>query len=106
MAVVTNFTSSGSGSTQYGLGNLSAVPAGTTNGTPIGTPPDNYQGVRIYLPTSSSVTFTIASAQPQSAPTYTFTISDVVSGTHWDENLAGQNVYVTATSGSPLFRWY
>lgn len=89
-----------------GIGSLTAVPAGTTNGTPIGTPPAGAVGVRIYLPTNASVTFTVAGAQPGGAPTNTFTVSNSTTGPNWDESLNGQNLYITATTGAPLFRWY
>lgn len=89
-----------------GLGALTAVPAGSTNGTALGTMPAGAQGARFYLPTGASITFAVASAAPSSAPT-TFTISASTTGPNWDENLSGgQMIYVTAVSGSPLFRWY
>ena len=89
-----------------GLGALTAVPAGSTNGTALGTMPAGAQGARLYLPTGASITFAVASAAPSSAPT-TFTISASTTGPNWDENLSGgQMIYVTAVSGSPLFRWY
>lgn len=92
--------------TAVGLGSLSAVPAGSTNGTAIGTPPAGAVGCRIYLPSGSSVTFTVAASAPVSAPTNVFTISQATTGPNWDENLSGQNLYITAIVGSPLFRWY
>lgn len=92
--------------TAVGLGALAAVPAGTTNGTAIGTPPAGATGVRIYLPTGASVTFTVAATAPVSAPANTFIISQANTGPNWDENLNGQNLYITAITGSPLFRWY
>ena len=83
------------------------VPAGSTNGTPLGTPPFGIRGARMYLPTGTSITFTIAAAQPTSAPSATFTVSQASTGPNWDENLAGgQLIYVTAITGAPLFRWY
>lgn len=89
-----------------GVGALTAVPSGSTNGTPLGAKPDVAVGARFYLPTGASVTFTIAAAQPTAAPTATFTISQATTGPNWDENLNGAAIYITATSGSPLFRWY
>ena len=89
-----------------GLGALTAVPAGSTNGTALGTMPAGAQGARLYLPTGASITFAVASAAPSSAPT-TFTVSASTTGPNWDENLSGgQMIYVTAVTGSPLFRWY
>lgn len=89
-----------------GVGALTAVPAGSTNGTPIGTPPANAVGVRLYLPANASVTFTIAASQPGAAPTNTFTVSNSATGPNWDESLNGVNLYITAITGTPLFRWY
>jgi hypothetical protein len=90
-----------------GLGGLTAVPAGSTNGTALGVPPTGMVGVRLYLPASASVTFTISARPPASAPAGVFTVSQSATGPNWDEALsAGEMVYVTATSGAPLFRWF
>ena len=90
-----------------GLGALAPVPAPSANGTPLGMPPDGYIGTRLYLPAGSSVTFTIAATQPTSPPSPVFTVTPATCGPNWDEALAGgQMVYVTATTGSPLFRWF
>ena len=88
-----------------GIGDLSAVPAGTTNGTAIATIPSNAKAVRFYLPAGASVTFTISGTAPSSAPSVTFTIANSTTGYNWDEPIPyGMNIYVTAISGSPLFR--
>ncbi len=92
--------------TAVGLGSLTVVPSGSANGTAIGSPPAGATGVRIYLPTGTAVTFTVASTAPVSPPTNTFTVSQANTGPNWDENLNGQNLYITAITGSPLFRWY
>jgi hypothetical protein len=89
-----------------GVGALTAVPAGSTNGTALGTLPATAKGARLYLPTGASVTYTIAASAPGSAPSATFTVSASTTGPNWDEDLSGQMIYVTAVSGSPLFRWY
>ncbi len=90
-----------------GLGPLTAVPAGSTNGTALGSPPLGAVGARLYLPVAASVSFTIAAAQPTGAPSSTFTVSQSGTGPNWDEALSGgQMIYVTATAGSPQFRWY
>ena len=90
-----------------GIGALTAVPGSSTNGTALGTKPANASGVRLYLPTGVSLTFTIAANPPVSAPTAVFTVSASTTGPNWDENLNGQNMYVTAMSGgTALFRWY
>ena len=84
---------------------MALVPAGSLNGTPIGTPPDDMVGVRLYLPPNASITFTVAAAQPTAAPAITFTtpVSSVAS--NWDEPLRGRMIFVVSTSGTPLFRW-
>lgn len=89
-----------------GIGVLTAVPAGSANGTVIGTPPTGYQGVRFLMPVGASITFVRATSQPGSPPTVTWTISNAISGPTYDEPLAGgMNVYITAITGSPLFFW-
>jgi hypothetical protein len=90
-----------------GLGALTAVPAGSANGTALGAPPAGTVGVRLYLPIGAAVTFTIAASQPVSAPANLFTVSQSGTGPNWDEALSGgEMIYVTATAGSPLFRWF
>ena len=93
-----------------GLGALTAVPAASTNGTPLSaSPPGAKRGARLYVPPGASISFTIAAAQPGSAPT-TITVANPSTNTvpaNWDEDLAGtQMIFVTALTGSPLFRWY
>ena len=90
-----------------GKGAFTAVPAGTTNGTAIGVAPSGAVGVRLYLQGSDSVTFTIQSSAPGSAPSLTFAATVASVGSVFDENLAsGQMLYITAIVGSPMFRWY
>ena len=90
-----------------GLGALSAVPAATANGAALGSMPAAAVGARLYLPSGASVTFTVAASQPASAPANTFTISQAATGPNWDEALTGgQMIYVTASAGTPLFRWF
>jgi len=92
--------------TATGLGAMTAVPTATANGAALGTMPTGGKGARLYLPTGASVTFTIAATAPGSPPLATFTASQATTGSNWDEPLAaGQMIYVTAQSGSPLFRW-
>lgn len=92
--------------TAVGQGALTAVPGSSTNGTALGTMPAGGKGARIYLPSGASMTFTVAGSAPGSPPSATFTISQATTGYAWDEPLAGtQMIYVTAMSGSPLFRW-
>ena len=92
-----------------GVGAMASVPAASTNGTALGALPAAGKGARFYLGASDSVTFTVATAAPGAAPTVTYTISGASGGTgpNWDENLSGgAMVYVTATTGSPKFRWF
>lgn len=88
-----------------GIGGFTAVPAGSTNGTALGVMPADALGARMYLASGESVTFTVAAVAPSSAPS-TFTFTGATGGSNWDEGLAGVMIYVTAKSGSPLFRWY
>jgi hypothetical protein len=79
-----------------GIGALTLVPAATPNGTPLG-----------IAPTGAAVTFTVTALQPTTAPALVFTVSQASTGPNWDEALTGgQAIYVTATAGTPLFRWY
>jgi hypothetical protein len=90
-----------------GLGALTAVPGGSANGTPLGTMPAGAVGARFYLPAGASVSFTVAAAQPGAPPPAVFTAAQAATGPNWDEALAGgQMIYVTATQGAPLFRWF
>ena len=94
------FGVSGTGVSQ---GGLQAVPAGSTNGTVLPNRPTKTDGVRFEVGGGSSITFTIATAQPGSAPAITKTIA--TEGTH-DEPLApGDSIYVTMKSGTVNFRW-
>ena len=90
-----------------GIGALAPVPAGSSAGTALGTMPDGAVGARLFLPSGSSVTFTIAASQPVSAPASVFTVSQAGCGPNWDEALAGgQMIYITAATGGALFRWF
>jgi hypothetical protein len=90
-----------------GIGALTAVPAASSNGTALGTMPTGAVGTRLYLASGDSVTFTIATSAPSSPPSATFTVSGSTTGPNWDEALAGgAMIYVTATAGSPHFRWF
>lgn len=85
-------------------GPLTAIPAGSVNGTAL-TRPAGAAGVILYLGTGDSVTFTIAPAAPTSAPATTITIS----GSNfalWTEALGpNSNLYVTARGGAPKYRF-
>jgi hypothetical protein len=85
---------------------FAAVPSASADGTPIGTPPPNCFGVALYIPASGSVTYAIASAQPTGAPSPTWANANASTVGPWVEKLLpGQNLYVTALTGSVLFRW-
>lgn len=90
-----------------GLGALMAVPAGSANGTALGAAPEGAVGARFYLPAAASVTFTIVDTAPTAPPSPVFNASQTATGPNWDEALSGgQMIYITASSGAPLFRWF
>ena len=92
-----------------GLGALTVVPAASTNGTALGTMPTNAKGARLYVLPGGSLSYTIAASQPSAAPSAVLTVANPSANTVFtnvDEDLNGQMIYITATSGSPLFRWY
>jgi hypothetical protein len=89
-----------------GAGAMTATPAGSTNGTALGTMISGGNGARIYLKPSDSLTFTIAASAPGSAPTAIMTITGNITGPNWDEPLAaGQMMYITVKVGTPMFRF-
>ncbi|GAC1546163.1 MAG: hypothetical protein NVS2B17_29200 [Candidatus Velthaea sp.] len=97
-----------------GCGALQPVPTGTANGTPLPPPlpPEGVSrtpsGVRFYIATGQSVTYTVATSRPTGAPAYTVVVPGPSSGppTVWDENLAdAAAIYITAVTGPPLFRY-
>jgi hypothetical protein len=88
-----------------GKGAFTSLPTPTTNGAAITGAPNNASGVQFYLPTGSSVTYTIAATAPTSAPTLVRTISNTNNGDVVGELLDGQNIYITAATGSPFYRW-
>ena len=92
----------------YADSNLTAVPAGSTNGTKLDTAlarPANSTGVELLLPTGSSITYTIATAQPGSAPSATNTVA-ATDFASWTIPLGpNTSVYVTSVTGAVTFRW-
>lgn len=89
-----------------GAGAMTATPAGSTNGTALGTMITGGNGARIYLKPADSLTFTIAATAPSSAPTAVMTITGNLTGPNWDEPLAaGQMIYITVKVGTPMFRF-
>jgi hypothetical protein len=95
-----------------GLGAMQTIAASSTNGAALGTLPTGGSGVRIYLPVGASLTYTIATTAPTSAPASQFSLSNAANGYNWDEPLSGgAMIYVTAVSvagsgsAAPLFRW-
>ena len=84
---------------------LGTVPAASANGTPLPARPAGARQVAIYLAASDAVTFTIATAQPSAAPAATVTVAGSAYAV-WLETLGpGTNLYVTAVTGAPRFRW-
>ena len=95
--------------TPSGIGGFLPIPAGTTNGTPIGTRPAGVnKGVIMSLMAGEAVTFTIQTTQPGSPPlTRTLSLPSGSILSEYSTDLAGAAmIYVTAITGSPLFRWY
>ena len=92
-----------------GIGDFAAVPAGSTDGTPLGTLPADAIGVVLYLQPGDSVTCALATVQPVSAPV-TVKFSNASGATSEREVpigfQPGQNLYVTATTGTPSFRYF
>ena len=86
-----------------GGGAITAVPGASTDGTALGTLPEGCRGIRLYVPTGGSLTYTLASAPPGSAPSAVWTVTGPAVQ---DEPVsADQMVYVTAITGTCLFRW-
>lgn len=91
-----------------GDGALAAVPAGSANGTSLGVLPVGANGVRLYCKPGDSISYTIAGAQPSSAPAATTTFATAAGAAlqTLEERLTNEMVYVTAVVGTPSFRWY
>jgi len=94
-----------------GLGGLFVIPAGSTNGTLLGTPPVGYRGVELWMPPSSPascVTFIFSTTAP-SGPPAAGAVSPQFCGPTtagaspyiYQFNLAGgQNLYIITNTGS------
>jgi hypothetical protein len=82
-----------------------SLPAPTTNGAVLTNGPT---GVEITLVPGTSVTYTIAAAQPTSAPTLVRTIQNPAGATSYVVDqincAAGVGVYLTAVTGVPFYR--
>jgi hypothetical protein len=90
----------------FQAGKLIAVPAATTNGTPLITGKHEYSGVLIELASGDSITYAVTNDAPSSAPSPTVTRSGA-EVRRVDEPLGpDMMVYVTAKTGSPSFRFY
>lgn len=87
----------------YVDGALTAVPNGTTNGTPLrGNSKSGPVTIVIEVPTGGSVTYAIAASQPQAAPSVTVTRTGPG---RWEEKLGrSTDLYITAQSGAPSYR--
>jgi hypothetical protein len=86
-----------------GIGTLTAIPAASTNGTPL-TLPAGTTAVRLYLNPGDSVTYTVTQLQPATAPAATWTITATAPITFDEPLAAGQQLFVTAASGTPAYR--
>jgi len=86
-----------------GIGAMAFPPAASTNGAPLVLPPGT-SAVRLYLATGASLTYTVAHDQPAAPPTALFTIAATAPVT-LDEPLAnGQQIFVTASTGTIVYR--
>ena len=95
-----------SGSATYAQGAL-RTPSASANGTELTGRPGTTNGVRFYSASGGSVTyyFGTAGGVPGGAPANTVTFAPSASGVQ-DEPLAGSDaIFVTAVTGSVLYRW-
>lgn len=86
-----------------GVGGMQPIPAGTTNGTAIGTCPANSQGVQMYVPGGKTLIYTIATSPPGSPPASTVTIANPSGAVTYpvQENLTGTaQVYITSPTSA------
>jgi hypothetical protein len=86
-----------------GIGAMTALPAATTNGTPLFVPAGTV-AVRFYLATGAGVTFTIAPLQPTAAPAAVFTLTTTAPMSHDEPLAAGQQVFITSVTGTVTYR--
>lgn len=83
---------------------LAATPAASTNGTVLPSKPEGANGVILYVATGGSITYTIATAAPGSAPSATITVTDTDKAVY--EPLGpNTNLYITAKTGTVTYRW-
>ncbi|WP_374650303.1 hypothetical protein [Rhizorhabdus sp.] len=86
----------------YVDGALVAVPAGSTNGTPLRASKSGPVTIVIEVPDAASVTYAIAAGQPQAAPSVTVTRTGPG---RWEEKLGrSTDLYITAKTGAPSYR--
>lgn len=90
-----------------GQGALTAVPAGTTNGTAVGSKPGLAVGVMFYIPSNGTLNVAIATSAPVAAPlALVYTNPNGVTPLEKYFDLSGTaQAYITAMTGSCLFRW-
>lgn len=86
-------------------GALTAVPAGSTNGTLLSGRPTGAQGVFFYTASGDAVTYAVATTAPVSAPAVTLTITGPIEPPRGEMLGKNTNIYVTATTGTPKYRW-
>ncbi len=93
-----------------GLGVTTAAPAGTTNGTPLATPPVGATRVRFTLPPGATLSMSLQRVQPVAAPpiaTYAAPAAATGAATLTIEEYIAQGVlpYVTAMTGGVVYRY-
>jgi hypothetical protein len=86
-----------------GIGAMAVPPAATTNGTPLLLPAGT-TGVRFYLATGASLTYTVAHDQPSAPPTALFTLTAPAALTYDEPLTAGQQVFITGLTGTIVYR--
>jgi hypothetical protein len=92
----------------HGVQTPFAVPAATTNGTALGTPPVGYVGAAFLLPIGATLAFGVAATAPGSAPVSIPTITNNSGSVMWlDINIVSPyNFYITVMTGAVSAMWY
>jgi hypothetical protein len=92
----------------HGIQTPFAVPAATTNGAALGTPPAGYIGAAFILPVSATLAFSMAITAPGAAPVSIPTITNNSGSVMWiDVNIISPwNFYITVMTGAVYAAWY
>jgi hypothetical protein len=85
-----------------GVGSMQYLPAVVGYGTPLNINLLGGRGVRFYLNAGDSISYTVAESQPETTPP-AWTITGV-RASNKDEPVSGVDVFITAWSGTPLYR--